>query len=253
MSDGEGNDGQLGEAKHLCIAAPESDPLGKTGMVYAVPNQIMKKLGEISDSSEFVITGAHLVRNNDLADRIVLGSIWSVEPLKSRHRRTQLNSLTVFGTQTVIVARVAATDSAVSYSASDLQTRYFGTDSASVALQYAQCSAGQYALVPAANTNGVVDLSWNFVSNGVDVQESSIENSLRVAFESSYGSPENYGHVIYCLPSGFNGFRGYTYPNTNEIWLYDNWCGYLSLPFHEVSITMCYRSTYAKMFNTLVV
>jgi hypothetical protein len=236
-----GNDGQNSKTKHICIASSECDPEGKKGMVYTIPPEVLESLaGEdlVTQNTEFIIHGAHISGNTNLDDRIVMRHDWSVEVLpaqsKEADRRRQINQKTVFGKQTAIVARVTATDSSVSYSSEELQERYYGTDAGSVALQYNLCSAGQYSVVPDADTNGVVELAWNFKSSGVDVEDS-IENSLRVAFESAYGSHDDYGHVIYCLPSGFNGFRGYTYPDTNEIWLYNDWCGFLSMPFNQVS------------------
>lgn len=204
------SNGQSSELKHLCIADPSSDPEGKRGMVYTIPPEVIPSLGVISDSTKFYITGARLVQNNALADRIILESVWSVEVLGTTNRhRMQLNLLNVFGTQSVIVAHVSARDSSVTYDANNLQRRYFGTDAASVALQYNQCSVGQYNLVPAADTNGVVELSWDVTSSGVDVKDLAIENSFWAEFKRLFGNPEDYGHVIYCLgglPSGFNSF-----------------------------------------------
>jgi hypothetical protein len=120
------------------------------------------------------------------------------------------------------------------YQANDLRDVYFGTAPGSIALQYIECSAGQYTLVPDPVTGGVVELALETASVGLDMDEG-IEAALRDTFEAAHGSVDSYGHVIYCLPTGFNAFRGYTRPETNEIWLHNEWCGYLSLPFHLVS------------------
>lgn len=148
------------------------------------------------------------------------------------------------GVRTMLVIRVQSLDNLdVSWSTSELEDYFFDLTSTTFANQYRQCSAGELVFLPAITSNvlnGVGDLFIN-INLFNAAMTNAIENLLTAAFAAQYGSVTQFDHVLFCMPSGMSGgWKGYTYGQTWQSYYEDPWCGYYTLPMHEVRDSITY-------------
>ena len=155
-----------------------------------------------------------------------------------RQRERRLSDLGIaptVGNSTLLVVRVTALDGSVTPSGANIEQAIFSSFLTSVSTQYRACSNGQLQIQANPDFGALVELNWDREAADLNVASSSIENSLRAVLEESIGVPvTSFDHVIYCLPPIVTTFRSYTYPQTNQIWVYNNGCTYLSVLMHEI-------------------
>jgi hypothetical protein len=226
---------------YRCKTFSDYEADGRPEMVYELPRPVLNQLDTSqlqSGISVLTIRGCYIhriPRRLDDPDKIICRKRVSVEVANETHRRLTLRRK---GTSKVVVVRVTSRDSQVSYSAETLATRIFDPDIVSFRSQYKACSNNQLEFVPATGegiTNGVGELFFD--EDLVDQYMSyTVENDLLAAFVDNFGSTDNFDHILFCMPNNMAGdWIGYTYGQTYRSWYNNDWCGYYTLHFHEVS------------------
>lgn len=214
---------------------------GNLPMKYDIPDSVLKQLNlhELhSGKSILHIRGASAVHNPADGYFLDVDVDATVEVLEHSERRLRSRSQ---GTSTVLVALVRSSDSVNSLGQDFVSEQMFSRDTPSFAWQYDKCSGGKMQFVPAAG-NGVTEL---FIDQAVlgSTMTTAIENMLLESLTNSFGGPNVADHVLYCMPAGMqDSWIGYTYGDGNDSYFNDEWCGYFSLPFHEVSGVDVWRS-----------
>jgi len=233
------------EVVYRCMTAAHQEGDNMGAMVYDLPSIILKSLNlsEMeSGISRLSISGAFLHRTDDFhdVDRIIADEDSTVTVYDDQETRRKL-AVRTRGTRNVIVVRVSGLDTEPQLSRSELETRFFDKSLTTFVSQYQRCSNGALNFVPAtfqsAKTSisrGVGELTIQRKLIG-EVMSPTIENELFVLFQNTFGDVDNYDNILYCLPSGLNqNWIGYTYGKTYRSYFNDEWCGYYTLPFHEV-------------------
>ena len=209
----------------------------KNKMVYNLPAEVLIKFNINEFKSGFTRL---LIEGVDIqGDDMVLSNEDKLNVKMYQHNIMRRQQRSV-GVRTIMVVRVQAKDNLdVSWSTSELEYDFFSPTDTSFANQYLQCSNGDLVFLPAVFDSPVVkngvgdlfldaDVAGLFMSNG-------IENALTAAFVEKYGSVDQFDHVLFCMPKGMaTGWQGYTYGVTWQSYYQDPWCGYYSLPVHEV-------------------
>jgi hypothetical protein len=204
--------------------------------VYNLPYQVLDKVGDLnalrSGITRLFLTGVEIIDDEMLvADMNQLSAIVAID---SQSRQASQSRFT--GTFSTVVVRIQSQDGLdVSWSVTDLEESFFELGTATTfANQYRQCSNGALIFEP-GTAGGVLNLSVNLALGG-RTMSTGIENAITAAFEAEYGSVSQYDYILFCLPKGMaTTWTGYTYGVTWRSYYRDEWCGYYSLPVHEVS------------------
>jgi hypothetical protein len=115
---------------------------------------------------------------------------------------TAVDTIRYFGTSTVLVLRVIATDAQTTATAATLSERWFD-DPVCFKSQMADCSYNKLIFVMAEGGNIVDGVAEIEIGRPVAGQSrSSIESYVTTAATSLLGSLSNFDHVAYCLPPG---------------------------------------------------
>jgi hypothetical protein len=217
---------------------------GESQMIYELPDSVLAKLNvdELrSGISILLITGAATSHNPKDGYILEVDDDAAVNVVEDHHRRLTIRTQ---GTSSVLVVLVRSSDSVNSLSRNFVAGQIFNLSQPSFASQYEKCSAGKMNFRPAKYVNKTTGKN---ITNGVGeikieitVLKSemtfNIENELLQSFEATFGSVDNFDHVLFCMPAGMSdSWIGYTYGQVFRSYYNDEWCGYYSLPFHEVS------------------
>jgi hypothetical protein len=212
---------------------------GNLPMKYDIPDSVLKQLTlhELKSGKSILhIKGASAVHDHTNGYYLDVGPDASVEV--SEHSERRLLSRTQ-GTSSVLVVLVRSSDSVNSLTHEFVSKQIFSRDIVSFASQYDKCSGGKLQYVPAGGeriTNGVTDL---FIKQAVlgGTMSITIENMLLESLVAAFGTPDVADHVLFCMPAGMrDSWIGYTYGEGTLSYFNDEWCGYYSLPFHEVRV-----------------
>lgn len=217
---------------------------GRLPMKYDIPDSVLKQLNlqELKSGKSILhIKGASAVHDPTNGYFLDVSPDATVEVLEHSERRLQSRTE---GSSTVLIVLVQSSDSVNSLAHEFVSKQIFSRDIVSFASQYDKCSGGKLQFVPAAGariTNGVTDL---FIDQAVlgGTMSTTIENMLLESLVAAFGTPDVADHVLFCMPAGMqDSWIGYTYGEGILSYFNDEWCGYYSLPFHEVSV-ICYHS-----------
>ncbi|KAI2495559.1 Gametolysin peptidase M11 [Fragilaria crotonensis] len=206
-------------------------------MKYDIPDSVLKQLNlqELKSGKSILhIKGASAVHDPTNGYFLDVSPDATVEVLEHSERRLQSRTE---GSSTVLIVLVQSSDSVNSLAHEFVSKQIFSRDIVSFASQYDKCSGGKLQFVPAAGariTNGVTDL---FIDQAVlgGTMSTTIENMLLESLVAAFGTPDVSNHVLFCMPAGMqDSWIGYTYGEGILSYFNDEWCGYYSLPFHEV-------------------
>lgn len=224
---------------HRCETSPSSEANGRAGMIYDLPQSVVDQLDtdQLSSGISWLrIEGASVHRvEEDHSDPDIIVAEEDVTVSVITDERERRLMIRTKGTSVVLVVRVESLDSSVSLPQEEIADRLFGLDRVSFASQYEACSNGVLVFEPAngggvVNGVGTMQLDRNLLGQFMTNQ---VENELFEQFP--FGSPDDYDHVLFCMPQGMAGdWIGYTYGRTFRSYFNNDWCGYYSLPFHEV-------------------
>ena len=151
------------------------------------------------------------------------------------------------GTKKLLAVRIIAPDASTTSTESQISDAWFGTagDAVNLKSQYEACSYNTIQINPANETIIKNDVT-NIVSNGVytvaistnviGASDGTIRNAAVDAATTSLGSlPDQFDHVMLCLPSGTGTWIAYAYVN-HWLSVYNNqWCNYVSGQMHGKS------------------
>jgi hypothetical protein len=223
--------------------ATESNP----PLIYDLPDSVLAKVNvqELQPGVSILhIRGAIAVHNHIDGYFLDVDEDATVEVRDDQNRRVL--EIRTQGTSTVLVVLVRSSDSVNSLSQNFTAQQFFARDQVSFASQYDKCSAGKMQFVPADYVNKttgetiVSGVGEMFIDTQVmgSVMTFGIENMLSESFMDVFGNIDNFDHVLFCMPAGMNSeWIGYTYGMVTRSYFNDDWCGYYSLPFHEVSVS----------------
>jgi hypothetical protein len=145
---------------------------------------------------------------------------------------------TAMGNLTVIAVRVTSNDAEVSLSREELSNSMgFGSSASNVTLasQLNACSAGALTLVPGIE-GGVGELVIPVNTRGVPTKN--LETLLRNEFVLTFGSEDDFDHILFCMPNGtstqLNNWIAYAYRDTKFSYYNDVWCNSLTSRMHEM-------------------
>lgn len=152
--------------------------------------------------------------------------------------RNIVQQQTAMGNLTVIAVRVISNDAEVSLSREELSNSMgFGSSASNVTLasQLNACSAGALTLVPGIE-GGVGELVIPVNTRGVPTKN--LETLLRNEFVLTFGSEDDFDHILFCMPNGtstqLNNWIAYAYRDTKFSYYNDVWCNSLTSRMHEM-------------------
>eukprot|EP00547_Thalassionema_nitzschioides_P013974 CAMPEP_0194236508 /NCGR_PEP_ID=MMETSP0158-20130606/3726_1 /TAXON_ID=33649 /ORGANISM="Thalassionema nitzschioides, Strain L26-B" /LENGTH=707 /DNA_ID=CAMNT_0038970277 /DNA_START=337 /DNA_END=2457 /DNA_ORIENTATION=- len=221
---------------HRCKTSADDEKDGQSEMVYDLPASVLSKLNVselISGKSVITIVGAKIHRIPNFLDDIDKFIVERNAVVTVDHTNRRQLTLRRKGISSAVMVRVTAKEASTSLSADKLSEKFFSMDNVSVTSQYDKCSGGQFKF-EAAIPGGVAELFYDEDLKGKSMSFT-IENDLLILFQEKYGSTDNYDHILFCMPSGMDSqWIGYAYGQTYRSYYNDKWCGYYTLPFHEL-------------------
>lgn len=156
-----------------------------------------------------------------------------------RMRRASRRLGTPFGKKKVLVVRANAWDASTTANAITLSNNIFGTggDPVNLKSQYDECSYGQLTFEPFDEGNGVIEVTLKANVAGRDRRD--VEAMMTSAAIEQMGSlPDQFDHVMYCMPPGTGSWIAYAYVGAWLSIYNDDWCQQLSTQVHEVGHNM---------------
>ena len=221
-----------------------------SGMLYGIPKVDESFVTENFGNGPFVpgetiITFTSRPMLNITADTIITSSSDDLElTMKKVPRGGSKNYYSSFGTKTILVVRVIASDAQTTATEAQLSDAIFGThgDPVNLKSQYLKCSHQQLNFIPAKArpgiTDGVTTVSLNSPSfkKGHEAMRDEISPALNIKFgvRAPYLLAD---HLIFCLPpgamlgnmAGIGGIRNWYSAYEDEQ------CRSLNTPMHEIS------------------
>lgn len=233
-------EGETGDEMLRCIT--------DDGMTYKLelPREFVKE-HPVVDNTYIKIPSGHVIQENEhgIASIVYPNATGIVDvPPARRHLSVQDRRA---GVKTVLILRVNGADSRISLSQQQLSARIFGIGNGAPAVnvrsQYNACSFGKLRIVPATGSGIVGGVASISIGNVKNKDPFNLENqAIAVAQKKlAISNMENrFDHVMICLPPGtlYGGSRArwfaYGYLNWYRTVYNDKWCGYYSVPMHEI-------------------
>ena len=244
------SEGREANQPFACLTEGDQEEDGAQGMTYMIelPREFVEKHSHIENGDTYVeIPAGHALRENDdgMASIVFPNATQIVTvPPSRRHLSVQDRRK---GIKSLLVIRVNGADSRLSLSREDLSKRIFGignnAPAVNVRSQYNACSFGKFQIVPATGTGITYGVASVSIGNVLGKNPFNLENQVVDVAQRSLGISNlesKFDHVMICMPPGtlYGGTRSnwyaYGYLNWYRTVYNDKWCGYYSVPMHEI-------------------
>jgi hypothetical protein len=231
-----------------CLTEGDQEPDGLQDMTYMLelPLEFVEAHSYLENGDTYVvIPSGHAIRENEDGTASIYypnsTTILEIPPTR-RHLGVEERRQ---GIKSLLILRVTALDSGHSLSQAQLSARIFGIgDNApvvSVRSQYDSCSFGKFKILPATGTGITGGVHHVEIASAVGKDPFNLENQVTAIAERTLGHLESrFDHVMICLPPGtlYQGTKSkwyaYSYLNWYRTVYNDEWCGYYSVPMHEL-------------------